>query len=140
MLKLQHLPNKEEIYEYLKKDNIYKNILGLDNLDKYVYNNTTEMCCLMLDNAQIVGIILLKPVLKGYMCLHGGIYKEFRGSKSLQYVKQLKKQLKKIVYPNLLITTVPETNRLANKLVEAAGFKFKKTFINNGINFNLYKE
>lgn len=135
-MKLIPIQDPIQIKAYLTKDNLYKNILGLEEYPIRIPGDV--LIC--EKNNSIIGVLILQLLANSNVCFHGGIYKEFRGSTSVQSLKQAVKKLKRTFYPLHICTMIPESNKQAIKLVEAAKLKYKRIVRQNNINYKLYVE
>lgn len=134
MINLIRLQDPSLIEKYLTQDDLYKNVLG--QLEYQAKPETATL--LVFDNTNLIGVIVLHPFSETQIAIHGGIYKEFRGN-GVEYLKQVVKQLKKILYPLHIVTTVTKTNIVAVKMTKQV-FKLKKEILINNKQYLFFVE
>lgn len=139
MIKFIRITNKSAINSYLIKDDLYKSIIGVDNIKDIKINTKNEAVLLGIQDNKEIGLVLLQDLNNGYVNFHTGLFKEFRHTNSLQILKQALKAVKRLVYPLHLIATIPIENHVAQILAEKV-FKFKKIIEINSNKFKLYVE
>lgn len=129
----------KDIEQVLIKDDLYKNILGTDSIAEFMFDDSTATLIVEETN-KIIGVVLLQHLKNNKVCLHAGLYKEFRNKKTSQYLKKVTKKLKKALFPLHIITMVPEENTLASTAVLNAGYKFKYSTVIKNKTFFVYSE
>lgn len=136
---LKPIYDQEHIKALLLKDNIYKNILGKDELNIFNIPKKDTILSVIEDNKN-KGLVYLQPKNAQYVSFHGGIYKEFRGEDTYRIFKKALKLAKRIAFPLHIFCTIKDDNKAAIRLVEAAKFKFKKTIKLDGNDYRVYVE
>lgn len=139
MLKLQRIKNLDVIRGLLLKDTLYKNLLGVDELEQYTPNIETEGYYVGIENDKLLGLCIIQDVGRKLCSLHIGLYKEHRNKQSPRYFKQALKKFKRLVYPYHIVTQVREDNPAAWKLCEKF-MKEKKPVTINNIKYKIYLE
>lgn len=127
---LEQITQPEAIKDLILKDELYKNILGLDSLDNFSPDLVHSVWFKVIENNNLIGIALITPFCANCITFHGGIYKEHRGQFSgarlqicLDYIKSL--------YPKyVILMPVNSSNIPAQKLVAKSKFKLKTKIIN----------
>ena len=121
MLKLTLLKDPEYITAYIKRDHIYKQLLDVDNLSHFI-PDFFRTAWIQLELGRVkIGVFVIQELNAHCIIFHGGVFKEYRHKESDQYLKDCLSQLRKFFPKSSFITTVPETNIVAQKLVEKAG-------------------
>lgn len=120
-VRLEQITDQEQIRAALKKDDIYLGCYQAPRLNNIIdnirFDTTTSVWFKVFDEyGNNIGLLLIKSFCGSAHIFHGGIYKEFRGKKSPEYVREAL-QILKNQYPVTFITTVLESNKAANKLV-----------------------
>lgn len=139
MINLCRITNESAINSYLIRDNLYRQIIGIDQINDIKLFSNEALLVATKDNKEI-GLVLLQDCGNGYVNFHAGLFKEFRHKNTLDILKKTIKTIKRLVYPLHLMTSVPEENVAAWKLDEKAGFKFKKIMNINNKNYRIYVE
>jgi hypothetical protein len=119
------------IKKYLRRDDLYKEILDLDDLDEYQPNLKESVWCLVKEGDEEKAILLFKLFSSNCIEFHGGIFKEHRSQDTAKKLKYLLDKIKEGNSGAALVTKIVATNIPALKVVEKMGFK-QKCIIKNG--------
>lgn len=129
MIRLNKIYDKDAIKIHLKRDEIYKNILGVDSMDDVVLDTTCTSYLLVSNNSIDMGILILRDFSSNCISFHGGTYKQYRGS-TKEILKVCLERIKNDLNC-VLVTTILEFNEPAISLVKKLGFT-EKCRIKNG--------
>lgn len=125
-LQLQPIQDTNYIRDLLKRDNLYKGILGTDtDIETQHIDTTSTFWYQGVLEDKVIGIFIIQPFTKTIWNFHGGVFKEYRGN-TVSYLKQALAQVPSN-YEIYFMTTVHKDNRLANRLHEKSGFVYKTT-------------
>jgi len=137
MLKLEYIKSAEHVKHLLLRDNLYMQIMGVK---EYVPVDLEQVKVLLAtENDNSIGVIILQPSINNTVIFHAGLYKEYRGIKTVWYLKKCLKILKPLVFPFHIITLVPEDNKLAIA-VDKKVFKYKTKIIIEQKSYLVFKE
>lgn len=134
MITLEPITDKLYLLELLQKDNLFVNIFGSNDLAEIQNTATFQGWFKAIENHNLLGIINIRHFAGNCFMFHAGIYKQFRGLKSEQYLTDILKNLKNISPGAKFIATVNETNKLAARYLTRAGFKKTMIMPNGGTN------
>lgn len=137
-MQIEFIPvtTRDNFNKVLLKDEIYKEIIGLDIL-AYVWDPHREKAFLVTADNKPMGAIILRIEGPMSVSFHGGIYKDSRGDSA--FCKKLFKKLKKFTYPMHMYAPIKPDNK-ANKLVQKAGWTLQKQIRLNNQTYNYYSE
>ncbi len=140
MISLHHITDTNTIINLLKKDDVYKSVLGINIIDLWKLDLKTEAVFAGMEDDKLIGVAFLQDTNSGYVEVHIGLYKEFRNQKSVYYMKKVLKLLKRITYPLHILCPVEINNIAAWTICEKAGMKYKKTKEFNNKQYKIYSE
>lgn len=130
MIELIRLSDIIEIKYLLLKDDLYLGILGPSQSKDFDLNFlSTRVVYKAIDEDKIVGLFIIKEFINNCLCFHGGVFKEFRGSKTGDYIRQCVDLVKK-EFNCEIIAPILKTNEAAIKAIKKANF-IEKTELKN---------
>lgn len=106
----------------LLKDNIYKNLLYLENLNNWEPDRSIEWFA-VYENYNNIGLFAIRHIHTTCIDYHGACYKEFYSHKNKERLLEIIEKLKQRYKGYKIITTVPSNNKLALKINQKAGLK-----------------
>lgn len=140
MLRFKRLTDIDSIKEIVKKDNLYKSVLNIDDLEEWIPEPTYGWYA-GYEHDELVGFLLLVKESKNSMSFHAGLYKEYRGVGS-EYLSKIIAQMH-VNLPNYqLWTKTLENNKAAIKCLEQNNFE-KTGYIPNvhdNLSYLIYSE
>jgi hypothetical protein len=130
MIELVKLNNPNEVKTCLERDELYKNTLGITDLEEWDIDLLSTYYFLVKDNGVDVGVLVLREFSSNCLCFHGGAYKEHRGKETPRRLKESLQLIKDLLNCKF-ITTVSAYNKAALRVDKAIGFEIK-TIIKDG--------
>ncbi len=133
MPKLSLIPIKEirTLKKYLLRDELYKSILDIDELEDYKPDLNESLWCLVKEDEKEKALLLFKQFSSNCIEFHGGVFKVHRSQDTSNQLKFLLKKIKEGNAGAPLVTKIVSTNIPALKVVEKMGF-IQKCVIKNG--------
>lgn len=121
MIQFKRLHDRDDIKEAFKKDNLYKSVLQIENLESWDPEHSYNWY-LGYEDGNKVGVLLVIHESKTAISFHAGLYKEFLGSGS-RYLDEILDQFHTNLPEYQVWTKTLDTNQAAIKCLKRTGFK-----------------
>ncbi len=121
MISLNPLYDQWEIKKALTRDNIYLQCTSITDLYSHPVDLIGTLWFEVKSNNIVIGFVFIKSFTGSYIAFHGGLYKEFRGKKTSQILKEI---LNIITSWGLnLIIPIKKSNKQAIHLIHQLKYK-----------------
>lgn len=132
------ITDSQTLIKLLEKDDIYAPLCNISDkaLIESCLNLQIQQWFVLIEKEEIVGIFLVTPGNGMTLYFHAGLYKQYRNKHTSKYLKaclELYAPKKNVVW----LTTQPEGNTAARKIVESMGFIHKATIPGGYSNKNM---
>jgi len=131
MYKLERVYVGETIKNFLLKDNLYKSILGVSDIEKWYPDLITTAWFIVYNDLNKIGILALKEFSNNCVEFHGGLVEASRGKDTVNILKYCLSTLRVATPTIKYVTKVNSNNKPCLALLRKYGF-VEKTIIKQG--------